>query len=194
MTQAIAGLPGVQALKEHWWALLIRGIVAILFGIVCFAETGAAIYALVLIIGAFFVIDGVLMVVGAIRSSSASNTAQWWWQIIGGIVGIAAGVLTFMWPGITALTLTIFVGAWAIVTGIFELMTAIRLRKVIPNEWLWIINGILSIILGVLIFMYPGGGIVALTWLLGFYAILAGITMLALAFRLRGLAHNVGVA
>lgn len=188
MQQAIAGLPGIESLKRHWWALLIRGIIAILFGICCFLLTGATIVALVYLIGAFFIIDGVFMLVGAARSSSASSPSSWWWLIIGGIVGIAAGILTFVWPGITAFTLAIFVGAWALVTGVFELIMAIRLRKTLPNDWLWILNGVLSIILGVLVFLYPGAGLVALVYLLGFYALIAGFTMLALAFKLRRLA------
>ncbi|MBV8425454.1 MAG: HdeD family acid-resistance protein [Candidatus Eremiobacteraeota bacterium] len=181
-------MPGTDALKAHWWAFLLRAIVAILFGVACFTLTGATIFVLVIWIGAFFIIDGAFMIVGAVRSSSASHTSNWWWQLLGGIAGIIAGVLTFIWPGITALTLTIFVGAWAIVTGVFELMTAIRLRSTMPNEWLWIVNGVLSIVLGVFIWVYPAAGLVGLVWALGFYAILAGITMLGLAFRLRRLA------
>lgn len=181
-------MPGAEALKAHWWAFLLRGIIAVLFGLACFFLTGATILALVIWIGIFFILDGIFMIVGAVRSSSASHTSYWWWQLIGGIAGIAAGVLTFMYPGITALTLTIFVGAWAIVTGAFELVTAIRLRAALPNEWLWIVNGMLSILLGIVIFVYPGAGLVGLVYVLGFYAILAGIAMLVLAFRLRRLA------
>lgn len=178
-------LPGAEALRAHWWAFLVRGIIAVLFGLVCFFLTGAALYALVLLIPIFFVLDGILMITGAIRSSSASQTGQWWWQILGGVAGIAVGVVMFLWPGITALTLAIFVAAWAIITGAFELATAIRLRTALPNEWLWIVNGILSILLGILIFIFPGAGLVALVWLLGFYALLAGIAMIALSFRLK---------
>jgi len=188
MQQAAAGLPGFASLKQHWWSLLIRGIIAIVFGLCCFFLTGATLAALVLLIGAFFIVDGVFMLAGALRSSSASSTGEWWMMLLGGIVGIAAGVLTFMWPGITALTLAFFAGAWAFITGILELATAIRLRNVLPNEWLWIVNGVLSVLLGIGIALYPGAGLAALVWLLGFYAILAGITMLTLAFRLRALA------
>ena len=188
MQQASSGLPLFGALKQHWWALLFRGVVAILFGAVCFLYTAATLAVLVYVIGAFFIIDGVIMVVGALRSSSASNPREWWMLLLGGIAGVAAGVLTFVWPGITALTLALLVAAWALVTGILELATAIRLRKVLPNEWLWVVNGVLSIVLGIAIAVYPGAGLVSLVWLLGIYAILAGIAMLALAFRFRALA------
>ncbi|MGA3038194.1 MAG: HdeD family acid-resistance protein [Vulcanimicrobiaceae bacterium] len=163
----------------------MRGILAVLFGLLCFFWTGATLIALVFWIGIFFVLDGAFMIVGAVRSISSSNASHWWWQLLGGIAGIIAGVLTFMYPGITAYTLTILIGAWAIVTGVFELMTAIRLRAALPNEWLWIINGVLSILLGLYFFVFPLAGAISIVWILGFYAILAGVAMIALSFRLR---------
>jgi len=178
-------LPAPEALRAHWWALLLRGAIAVLFGLLCFFWTGATLIALVFWIGIFFVLDGALMIVGAIRSISSSSAGHWWWQLLGGIAGIAAGVLTFMYPGLTAYTLTIFIGAWAIVTGVFELITAIRMRAALPNEWLWIINGVLSILLGMYFFVFPLAGAISLVWILGFYAILAGIAMIALSFRLK---------
>ena len=178
-------LPAPESLRAHWWVLLLRGIIALLFGAACFILTGAAIFALVIFIGAFFIVDGILMIAGAIRSASASHMGHWWWQLLGGIAGIAAGVLTFAWPAITAFTLAILVGAWAIVTGAFELVTAIRLRSALPREWLWILNGILSLLFGLFVFVFPGAGLVVVVYVLGFYAILAGIAMIALSFRLR---------
>lgn len=163
----------------------MRGIVALLFGLICFVVTGAAVFALVIWVGAFFIIDGVLMIVGAIRSASASNMSHWVWQLIGGIAGVAAGVLTFVWPAITAFTLAIFIGAWAIVTGVFELITAIRLRSTLPKEWLWILNGALSVLFGLFVFVFPGAGLVAIVYVLGFYAVIAGIAMITLSFRLK---------
>jgi uncharacterized membrane protein HdeD (DUF308 family) len=189
MNQSLAGLPGIETLKKHWWALLLRGIVAVLFGVICFFATGIALVSLIWVIGFYFILDGILMLAGAFSSSSASDRAHWWWLIIGGIAGIAAGIFTFIWPGITALTLAILVAAWAIVTGAFELATAIRMRKVIPNDWLWVLNGVLSVVLGVLIFINPGAGLIALVYLLGFYALLAGFTMIGLSIRLRSLVH-----
>jgi uncharacterized membrane protein HdeD (DUF308 family) len=163
----------------------LRGILAVLFGLLCFFWTGATLIALVFWIGIFFVIDGAFMIVGAVRSISSSSVGHWLWQLIAGIAGVAAGVLTFLWPGITAFTLTIFIGAWAIVTGVFELITAIRLRAALPNEWLWIINGVLSILLGLYFFVFPLAGAISLVWILGFYAIVAGIAMIVLSFRLK---------
>ncbi len=163
----------------------MRGIIALLFGLLCFVLTGAAVFALVIWVGAFFIVDGVLMIVGAIRSASASQMSHWLWQLIGGIAGVVAGILTFLWPGITAFTLAILIGAWAIVTGVFELITAIRLRSALPNEWLWILNGALSLLFGLFVFVFPAAGLVAVVYVLGFYAIFAGIAMIALSFRLK---------
>jgi uncharacterized membrane protein HdeD (DUF308 family) len=174
-----------EVLRAHWWALLIRGIVAILFGFACFALTGAALLLLVFWIGAFFIVDGALMVASAVRSVRTSSLGHWIWQLLGGLAGIAFGLLTFLWPGITALLLAGFVAAWAILTGVFELVTAVRMRAVIPNEWLWVVNGVLSILLGLAILAFPGAGLVGLVWLIGFYAFLAGITMIALSLRMR---------
>jgi len=108
-----------------------------------------------------------------------------WATALQGVVGIAAGVLTFMWPGVTALALVIFIGAWAIVTGIFEIAAAIRLRKVIRGEWLLALSGILSVIFGVLVFAFPGAGAVGIAWILGAYSAAAGIILIALGIRLR---------
>jgi len=111
--------------------------------------------------------------------------SHWLWQLLGGIVGVAAGILTFFWPGITALTLGIFIGAWALVTGIFELITAVRLRSALPNEWLWIVNGLLSVLFGLFVFVFPGAGLIAIVYVLGFYAIFAGVAMIMLSLRLK---------
>lgn len=174
-----------QSLKAHWWVFLVRALVALLFAVACFLLTGAAIVALVIWIGIFFILDGILMIVGAIRSGLDSHHSHWWWQAAGGVIGIAAGLLVLSRPDIAALTLAYFVAAWAYLTGILELATAIRLRRVLPNEWMWIVNGVLSILLGILISLFPEAGLVALVWWLGFYALLAGIAMAFLAFRLR---------
>lgn len=177
--------PTPQSLRAHWWVFLVRAVVALLFALVCFLLTGAAIVALILWIGVFFVIDGILMIVGAVRNGMDSHHSHWWWQAAGGVIGIAAGIVTFEHPAMTAVAVTLLVAIWAVATGILELATAIRLRRVIPNEWMWIVNGLLSILLGAAIFLFPAAGLVALVWLLGFYSLLAGIAMAFLAFRLR---------
>jgi uncharacterized membrane protein HdeD (DUF308 family) len=112
-----------------------------------------------------------------------------WWLVVVGLLGIAAGILTFVWPGITALVLILFIGAWALVTGIFEIIGAIRLRKEIDDEWMLILSGVLSVLFGLGVMILPGAGALALIWVIAIYAIIFGVLMIALALRLRKHSH-----
>jgi uncharacterized membrane protein HdeD (DUF308 family) len=163
--------------------LIIRGIVGVVFGLVAFAWPGITIAALVVIFGAYAIIDGVTnLMIGFTRRTERGRA---WLHAIQGIVGIAAGVLTFMWPGITALVLVLFIASWAIVTGIFEIIAAIRLRREITGEWMLVLSGLLSVAFGVLVFAFPGAGAVGIAWVLGAYAMAAGVILIALGVRLR---------
>lgn len=163
--------------------LIVRGIVGLVFGIVAFAWPGVTIAALVVIFGAYAVVDGVAnLVLGLTKTRTHGRSAA---TALQGVVGIAAGILTFIWPGITTLALVFFIAAWAIVTGAFEIAAAIRLRKVIKGEWLLALSGLLSIVFGVLVFAFPGAGAVGIAWVLGAYAAAAGIVLIALGVRLR---------
>lgn len=163
--------------------LIVRGIVGVVFGLVAFAWPGITITALVAIFAAYAVIDGVTnLFLGFSRRTGRERS---WASVIQGIVGIAAGVLAVIWPGVTALALVIFIGAWAIVTGIFEIFAAIKLRKQIKGEWLLALSGLLSIMFGVLVFAFPAAGAVGIAWVLGIYAMAGGIVLIALGVRLR---------
>jgi uncharacterized membrane protein HdeD (DUF308 family) len=116
-----------------------------------------------------------------------SGGKQIWAPLLEGVVGIAAGLITFFVPGLTALALLFVIAAWAILTGIVEAIGAIRMRQVIENEWTLIFSGVLSVLFGVLLIAQPGAGVLALVWLIGIYAVLFGVAMLALAWKLRGL-------
>lgn len=177
-------LPVTRTLRAHWWTFLLRGIVALIFGIACLFMTGAAIFALVVWIGIFFIVDGFLMLWGAIRSVGDSRHGHWWWLVLGGIVGIVAGALTLWSPEITALTLALFIGWWALVTGVLELIVALRFRHALPNEWAWVIGGILSMLLGAFMAIFPAAGLVAIVWTIGVYAVLAGISLIVFSVRL----------
>jgi uncharacterized membrane protein HdeD (DUF308 family) len=174
----------VDGLSRNWWAVSLRGLAGILFGIITFFAPGISLAALVLLFGAYAFADGVLAIVAAIRRRGAD---RWWLLLLEGIVGIAAGVVTLLWPGITALALLYVIAAWALVTGAFEIATAIRLRKAISGEWLLALSGILSIALGVLLVLYPGPGALALVIWIGAYAFVFGVLLFALGLRLRGL-------
>ena len=164
----------VMTLARNWWVLALRGLCAVIFGILAFIWPGITLGALVLLYGAFALIDGVLSIVAAIFQREGSGR-PWWELVLVGLLGIAAGVLTFVWPGITALVLLYLIAAWAIVSGIFEIIAAIKLRKEIEGEWWLALTGILSVIFGVMLIAQPGAGAIAVVWLIGTYALIFGI-------------------
>ena len=162
--------------------LIIRGVVGVVVGVLAFAWPGITIAVLVGIFGVYAIIDGATnLILGFSRNHRS------WWHVLQGVVGIGAGILTFLWPGITALALIIFIGAWAIVTGAFEIAAAIRLRKVIRGEWLLALSGVMSLVFGILLLVFPGAGAIGIAWILGVYAAAAGLVLIALGIRLRSL-------
>lgn len=173
----------VDTLTRNWWAVLLRGVAGILFGIFAVLVPGISLAALVLVFGAYAFADGVLNVVSAIRRRGASD--RWWVLLLEGVVGIGIGVATFIWPGITALALLYLIAAWALVTGAFEIAAAIRLRKVITGEWLLVLSGIASIALAVLLMLFPGPGALVVVLWIGAYAFVSGALLIALGLRLR---------
>jgi uncharacterized membrane protein HdeD (DUF308 family) len=174
----------LDSLTRNWWAVALRGLAGILFGIITFVAPGISLAALVLLFGAYAFADGVLSIVSAVRRRGAD---RWWLLLLQGIVGIGAGVVTLLWPGITALALLFVIAAWALVGGALQVAAAIRLRKVITGEWLLALGGVLSIALGVLLVLFPGPGALALVIWIGAYAFVFGILLLVLGFKLRGL-------
>ena len=178
----------LQTVSRQWWTLVVRGVLAILFGVIAFISPQTTILALVWLIGAYFIVDGVMAIIDLIMSRGTRG--RWWMVLIEGIIGIVAGVLAFVWPGLTAVVLIYLIAAWAVLTGILEIVAAIQLRKEIEGEWILALGGILSIVLGVVLFLFPAGGAVALVWLIGAYAILFGILMIVLGFRLRGMQNT----
>jgi uncharacterized membrane protein HdeD (DUF308 family) len=177
----------VHALAKNWWLLLLRGIAAIIFGLLAFAWPGLTLLTLILFYGAFALVDGVLAIVAAITGGVPGSR---WWLAIVGLLGIAAGLLTFLTPGLTALVLLYFIAGWAIVTGVFEIIGAIKLRKEIDNEWLLILSGIISVLFGVGMMLAPGAGALALVWVIGAYSVVMGVIFVALAFRLKKHTHS----
>jgi uncharacterized membrane protein HdeD (DUF308 family) len=170
-------------LARNWWLLALRGLAGVLFGILAFIWPGVTLVALVFLFGAFALVNGILSLV--LAWNAPRGFPRFGSLILGGILGIAAGIITFFLPGITALGLLIMIAAWAIATGILEIVAAIKLRKVIPNEWLWVLAGILSLIFGVLLLLQPAAGALVLVWWIGAYALVFGIVLMILAFRLR---------
>jgi uncharacterized membrane protein HdeD (DUF308 family) len=182
----------LSMLTRNWWTFALRGLAAIIFGILALIWPQQTLLALVLLFGAFALVDGILDVIAGIASYRYFE--NWWAVLLRGVAGIVIGVLTFFWPNITALVLLYFIAAWALITGIFEIVAAIQLRRVITGEWMYILGGLLSIVFGVLLFVFPVAGAVSVIWLIGIYAILFGIALIILAFRLRSLRQEVETA
>ena len=175
-------------LSLNWSALAIRGVIAIAFGIIAFLLPGLTLGALILLFAAYAIVDGVSHVITGIRQRSGDGPDGL--MILGGIVGIAVGVIAVILPGVTALFLLALIGAWAIVTGAAEIVAAYRLRKAISGEWLLALQGILSIAFGAYVWLFPGAGALAVVWLIAAFAIASGVILLMLAFRMRSLARG----
>jgi uncharacterized membrane protein HdeD (DUF308 family) len=168
-------------LTRYWWAFALRGIFAIALGLLAFVVPGPTLVALIAVFAAYALIDGVL----AIIAGAGSPGGPRWWIIIGGIAGIAVGALTISSPGATAIALVLLIGAWAVVTGVAEVVAAYTMRRVIDREWLIALSGLISVAFGVFLLVAPGSGVLAVLWLIGYYAILAGVMYVVMAFRLR---------
>ncbi len=170
---------------HNWWSVVLRGVVAILFGLAAFVWPGITLLVLVTLFAAYAFVDGVLALIGTVRA--AQHNQEWWPLALEGAAGVIIGLITFFSPSITALVLIFYIAAWAIITGVLEIWQAVRLRREIDNEWLLGLAGLASVIFGVLVIAMPSAGALAVVWIIGSYALLFGVLLVALGFRLRGL-------
>jgi uncharacterized membrane protein HdeD (DUF308 family) len=173
---------------NSWWSLVLRGVAAILMAIVTFLSPGITLLALVLLFGAYALIDGILNIAGAWRAAEANE--KWVAFLIEGIAGIIAAAATIFWPAITVVALVYIIAAWSLITGMLEIAAAIRLRKYITGEWLLALMGVISILFGVALMAFPITGALALTIWIGVYALLIGGLLIGLGIRLRTLARS----
>jgi uncharacterized membrane protein HdeD (DUF308 family) len=169
-------------LTHNWWAIALRGAVAILFGVIAFLMPGPTILALVTLFAAFALVDGVFTLVSAIRRADRGPD---WMLVIGGIAGIAVGILGLVSPGTMTIVLLAWIAAWAILTGVAAIVAAYRLREVLQGEWLLALNGVVSVLFGLILIFFPGAGAIAIIWLIAAWAIVSGVILVALALRLR---------
>ncbi len=171
------------SLARNWWSLVIRGLLGMLAGIITFLWPGITFMALVFLFAAYALVDGVVNLAGAIHAIAAHE--RWGALLFEGIAGIAAAVITFFSPGITALALVLVIAVWAILTGIAEIAAAARLRRLIPGEWLLAVSGVLSIVFGVLVLAVPFAGALVISLWFGAYALIFGVALVSLGLRLR---------
>lgn len=172
----------LHLLAKNWWIVLLRGIAAMLFGIIALAWPGITLVALMLVGAVYALADGLFALFAAV---AGGTMAPRWWLALAGVLGIVAGALTFLYPGLTALVMLTFLAAWCVVRGLFEIIGAIQLRKEIENEWMLILNGLVSLLAGILLLAWPGAGLVAAVWCLGVYGLACGLLLTGLALRLR---------
>ena len=175
----------LQTLRRNWWIPVLRGVAAIIFGVIAFTHPVMAAATLVLFFGAWVLIDGIFRIIGAI--GHRASDPDWGWQLVIGILGIVVGLLTFHAPGITALALVIYIAAWALMIGVTEITLAIKMRREIKGEWFLILMGLASIIFAGLLFWNPIAGAAALIWIIAWYALIVGILAIIFGFRLRSL-------
>src|SRR5712692_11957191 len=172
----------MTVLLRNWWALALRGVFAVLFGLAAFLLPGITLAVLIALFGAYVLIDGVLAIVAGVRA--AEHHERYGSLLWRGLCGIAAGLVAFIAPGITAVVLTLLVAVWAVITGVLEIVAAVHLHRA-HGEWLLMLNAVLSVLFGLLVTIWPGAGFLTLLWLIGVYAIVFGVVLLVLAFRLR---------
>ena len=175
-------------LARNWGWIALRGVAAVIFGLLTVMYPGITLAVLILFFGAFSLIDGILAVIAAIRNRKAES--HWVTLLIGGIAGIIIGVCTFLAPGISAIVLLYFIAVWALIIGFSEIMAAIRLRKIITGEWMLVLAGVASVALGLFLLSRPAVGAIALVIWIGVYAFVSGILLIALAFELRRWLRN----
>jgi uncharacterized membrane protein HdeD (DUF308 family) len=178
----------LDQLSQNWGWIALRGVAAVIFGVLAFAWPGVTLVVLTLFFGAYALTDGVCALVAAYRRREGRKPV--WPLVLIGTLGVAAGITTFLWPEMTALALLMFIAVWALLIGVFQIAAAIRLRKEIDNEWMLGASGGLSVLFGVLMIASPGAGAVAVAWIIGSYSIVFGVLLLALGFRLKKLADR----
>lgn len=175
-------------LQSVWWVFLLRGIAAVIFGIMAFAWPALTLSVLILLIGAYVLVDGVFGVIDVMRNRDRLKRV--WPLVLEAVLGIVVGLMMLFWPGATAIVMLMFVAAWAIVGGLLRVVLAFQIRKEITGEWILIVGGIMSILFGGLLVAMPQVGMLTMAWMIGFYAILFGGLFIFLAFRLRKLGSS----
>ena len=176
----------LETVGQRWWLFALRGAIAILFGVMALAWPGITVLALVILWGAYTLVDGVTALYIAITHNEWPTADRVMHGVLGA-VGVVAGIVAFAWPGLTAGVLLLIIAVWAVIAGVLQIAAAFRLRKVITNEWFYVVTGVLAVLLGIILVASPATGALALIVTIGIFAILWGVVLLLFSFRLRSL-------
>src|SRR6266849_5875203 len=185
MMQNIAA-PIVQ---RNWWIMALRGLLAIIFGLVALVAPGIALLAFIYVFAAYAIVDGGIAIITAIQERDLLY--RWGWILFEGILSILVGIIAFANPNLTAQALLYIIAVYAIVTGVMEIAAAFALRELVSRDWALALAGILSVVFGILLFLYPSAGILSILWLVGIYGIVFGVLFIVRAFQLRSWASSV---
>ncbi|MDS1269996.1 HdeD family acid-resistance protein [Lipingzhangella sp. LS1_29] len=172
----------LDLLADRWWALVIRGVAALVFGILALVWPELTLVVLVILVGVFFLVDGVFLVTGAISGAAQGHR---WLPVFQGVLSLIFGGLVLLWPEVSALVLLMFIAAWALATGVVQIVTALRLRRELTGEWLLVLSGLLSVLFGIALLVWPAVGAIAVAWLIGCYVIVLGVMWFVLGLQLR---------
>jgi uncharacterized membrane protein HdeD (DUF308 family) len=175
--------------QRNWWIMAVRGLFAVIFGLIALLAPRIALLAFIYVFAAYALVDGGVAVITAIQERELLY--RWGWILFEGILSILVGIIAFANPSLTALALLYIIAAWAIVTGIMEIAGAFAIREFVSREWLLALAGVVSVALGIILFLYPSSGILAILWLVGIYGIVFGLLFIVRAFQLRSWASSV---
>ena len=174
----------LDLIAKYWWTFVIRGLLAIAFGLIALVWPGITLIVLVFLFGFYVILEGILSIIAAFINRGMRS---WWVLLLEGLASLIVGCVAFIWPGLTAVVLLIFIAIWAILTGLLEIWAAVQLRKEIRGEWILALTGIISILIGIILFTNPGAGALAVVWMIGIYAIIFGALLTFLGFKFRKL-------
>ena len=185
---SVLGREVLTAVADDWWLLLLRGLVAIAFGVIAFFWPALTLVALTYVFGIYAIVDGLLALWAAFNLSGQAGPR--WWLGLSGVVSILAGIVAFVYTGMTALVLVVLIAVWAIIIGVLQLYAAIQLWKFIDNDWWLILSGLLSVVFGVVLIAFPSTGALALIWVIAWFALIFGCMFVGLAFELKHVADR----
>jgi len=182
----------LELVARNWWVYIIRGLLALIFGLYAWFMPGMAMMVLLMFFGIFVLMEGIFSIIGAIAGRKYSEV--WWLILLEGIAGVALGLLTLIRPEFVASVIVIFIALWAIWGGLFRIIAAVRLRKELDGEWLLIFGGVVSILFGLMLFKHTGAGIVAISWLIAFFASMFGMLLISFGIKARKFQKQAGSA